>query len=484
MDVEIAWVHNSDLVDPTPWLEPRQFILTDGTQLRPDHPDAEAARYVTRLRERGVLGLGFATEVIHEEVPAWLTAECSRQGLALVEVGSKVPFMAIIRHVADEIAREQRSRLEWSMSAQRSIARAATRPDGLAEILRELETRLGCWVVLFDAVGERVRASPIHDVPEGLDDELDEAVGTMLSRGRRAGSWISVAHGQATLQSLGQRGRLRGVLAVGSNAPLDPAGSDLVTSVIALASIALEQNQTIVAARRGLRTSLLELILAGEVETAGRVAGPIWGRLPAEPVRLAVISFEQASDALLIGLDLAADRSSASVLVAAREDDLVIVATDSHDDSIESMLAPYGVGAGISAPALWTDLPRALEEARRAARRTSSAGASVRFDSIAGDGVMGLLEEAGARSVAERVLLPLRESGRPDAELLLQSAATWLAQNGAWDPAARLLGVHRHTLRSRISTVETMLGLDLEQFAHRAELWAALEFGGVESARS
>lgn len=483
LGLPIAWVHSSDLADPTPWLEPGQFLLTDGDQLRAGRPDADAALYVARLRARGVLGLGFATDIIHDQIPAQLIAECVRQNLTLIEVARKVPFMAIIRHVADEIARDQRTRLEWSMSAQRSIASAATRPDGLAEILRELESRLDCWVVLFDAVGDRVSASPVRQIPDEVAAELEEAVATMLSRGTRAATRLIVAGGQTTLQSLGQGGRLRGVLAVGSSSPLDPAGSDLVASVIALASIALEQNQTIVAARRALRTSLIELILAGEVDTARGVAKPIWGRLPGEPVRLAVIGADQASDALLTSLELAADRSGAHMLVAAREDELLIIAADSKGDSgAESLLARHKVHAGISAPAALADLPRAMDEARRALKRTSPDRASVRFDAIAGDGVMGLLDQAGARTVARRVLLPLRESGRADTEILLVSAATWLAHNGAWDPAAKLLGVHRHTLRSRISIVEDLLGLNLDRFAHRAELWAALEFDGVEPA--
>ena len=35
--------------------------------------------------------------------------------------------------------------------------------------------------------------------------------------------------------------------------------------------------------------------------------------------------------------------------------------------------------------------------------------------------------------------------------------------------------VHRHTPRHRVSVIERLLGLDLSQFADRAELWAALQ---------
>jgi purine catabolism regulator len=69
--------------------------------------------------------------------------------------------------------------------------------------------------------------------------------------------------------------------------------------------------------------------------------------------------------------------------------------------------------------------------------------------------------------------------------MLVESATTWLANNGAWDPAAKQLGIHRHTLRNRISTLEKVLSLDLDRFGDRAELWAALQLdeSPAESAR-
>jgi hypothetical protein len=57
----------------------------------------------------------------------------------------------------------------------------------------------------------------------------------------------------------------------------------------------------------------------------------------------------------------------------------------------------------------------------------------------------------------------------------VKNIAVWLSHNGAWDPSARELDVHRHRLRHRVSVIERLLGLDLSQFADRAELWAALQ---------
>ncbi len=48
----------------------------------------------------------------------------------------------------------------------------------------------------------------------------------------------------------------------------------------------------------------------------------------------------------------------------------------------------------------------------------------------------------------------------------------WLAHNGVGDAAATALNIHRHTLRSRLARIESLLQLDLgSPPTERAELW-------------
>ena len=50
----------------------------------------------------------------------------------------------------------------------------------------------------------------------------------------------------------------------------------------------------------------------------------------------------------------------------------------------------------------------------------------------------------------------------------------WLETDAGIASAAAALGIHRHTLRSRIAQAGTLLDADLSSFPARAELWAAL----------
>ena len=139
------------------------------------------------------------------------------------------------------------------------MARAALRPDGLNAVLQELERQLGCWVALFDAAGYRVPTATRLAIPNAVADEVSEAVRAALGRGTRGGVRISTAETDITLQTLGPHAALQGVLAVGTRTRLNAAEHDLVTSVIALASIALDQSRMIEDARRHLRSGLLQL---------------------------------------------------------------------------------------------------------------------------------------------------------------------------------------------------------------------------------
>ncbi|MCJ1695523.1 PucR family transcriptional regulator [Rathayibacter caricis] len=472
LDAPLVWAHSSDLVDPTPWLESGQLLLTDGVHFAGEHAADFSEEYVARLRGRGIRALGFAIGIVHDEVPEALIAACERQGLPLLEVADLTPFMGIIRFVADVISREQRERLEWSLEAQRRVARAALRPDGLAAILSELERQLGCWVALYDAVGQRVQVPTRLDVPPEAERSVAEAVRHTLSRGSRAGLRLDDGGG-VTLQTLGRRDHLRGVLAVGTGTPLDPAGNDLVASVIALASIALEQRRALDTSRRQLRSGLLELLVAGAFDVAARTARQVWGALPAAPLRVSVLAEPVRGDSLLDELEVVAEENGARVFFAEREGALVLITGAEDLEVIAAVLGRHGVSAGASAPTDWASLEAALQEAQRAAERSSADRPLLRFEDLAAQGMLGLLTASGAEPLARGRLAPLLNA---EGAVLLETARVWLGRNGAWEPAARELGVHRHTLRNRITAIERLLGVDLDDVSARTELWLALAF--------
>ena len=492
VEAEIAWAHASDLLDPTPWLQAGQLLLTDGSHLRAgEFDEAAAAAYAGRLRRTGIVALGFAVGVVHDRVPSALVDACRDAGLPLLLVPAAMPFLRIVRHVADVAAADRSERLTWSIAAQRAIARAALQPDGLGATLRELEVRLGCWVALYDSLGRRVPVRTRDRPPAEVLPELGAAVKAQLERGRRAASHLTGAGHDITLQTIGQRERLRGVLAVGTSVPLDPAGNDLVASVIGIASIAIEQGRALDHARAALRRGVLELLLAGSTDAAARALRELGAWVPGERMRVAVVAGVGAWESVLEELEL---RVRGERFAFARLDDELVLVWDA--EPAEAAKAPElaegsapadtlaflrarGCRIGVSAPVPADGIGAGLDEARRALRRAAEPGELVEFGELRARGLVAWLDDSDAAIAAERLLAPLRD--RPDADALLAGASAWFAHNCAWDPAARELGIHRHTLRSRIDALGAAVGLDLGGFAARAELWAALRLTDHDS---
>jgi len=89
--------------------------------------------------------------------------------------------------------------------------------------------------------------------------------------------------------------------------------------------------------------------------------------------------------------------------------------------------------------------------------------------------VAGIIDPAAGQAFADSLLGGLIEHDRTGRGDLLASLRVWLTHLGQWDPAAGELGIHRHTLRNRMNTVEDILGRSLDSPGTRSELWLAME---------
>lgn len=468
----VRWVHSSDLADPTPFLSDDLVLMTTGTQFTDATDAAEFDAYVSRLGARGVCALGFGTDVVSAGIPLLLVEACRRQRMPLFEVPYRTPFIAIARAHAEAMAAQAYARRSWALSAQRAIALAALRPDGLSATLAELARQLDVWVGLFDAAGVLTRQHPAGALDTATTVLLAEEVAGVLRRGARAGSALRIGETPFTLQTLGRGGHLRGVIAIAAG-DLDQEGRGVVTSVIAMAGLALEQNEGLARARSLLRAGTLQSLLSDDPTLARRVARDMWGGLPDAPVLVAVT--DAAGEAVTEWLELRAHERPGHLFFGRDEDGVTIVVPARSEADAEDLadLSPrFGVRIGISEPAGYGSFSRAADQARVALRRGT--GPVSRFGDVAASGVLSALDTDAGRALARAAIAPLAAHDETEGTALVETARTWLEHDAHIDSAAEALGIHRHTMRSRIGLVQQVLGVDLSGFAARAELWAAL----------
>lgn len=484
LDAPLRWVHSSDLADPTPFLADDLLLLTTGTQFVTAGEDdgvvesaGEYEAYVARLRARGVRGLGFGTEVVRDGIPLGLVEACRDAGMPLFEVPYRTPFIALARANAEAIAAQAYARRTWALSAQRAISLAALRPDGLGATVAELAKQLGAWVGLYDAAGGLTQSHPAAGPGEAQRAALDAEAGAVLRRGARAASQFDVDGSRATLQTLGRGGHLRGLIAI-VGAELDLEGRSVVTSVIAMAGLALEQNVGLGRARAALRGGIVQMLLAGDAPLARRVSRELWGPLPTAPVHVAVAHVTAGrADAAADWLEMRVAEDRGSLFHGRGPDGHVLMTPAGDHDTLASFTALFDASAGVSDPVDYTAVGRAYDQALVAARRAAP-GAVVRFADTAAGGVLSALDTVEARALAQARLAPLHAHDAAQGTALVETVRTWLEHDARIDEAAQALGVHRHTVRARVALAQQVLGMDLASFPVRAELWAALVAAG------
>ncbi|MDT8909323.1 PucR family transcriptional regulator [Amycolatopsis sp. PS_44_ISF1] len=452
VDRPIGWVHPTELTDPQAFLEGGELLLTTGLAL----DEATSPAYIRRLVEAGVAGLGFGVGLSHARVPEALVATAASVGLPVLEVPRETPFIAITRAVSRAVAADEYAATVRVGKAQQELTRTAVGRAGAGGVVRRLARLVDAWVVLFDSAGRVSEAAPT--AARAYGEILDVA-------GLRAGTRVvPLGEDEVVLQTL----HTRGTLAVGRREPLDAPGRHIVNTAVSLLSLALEQDRAQHAALSRLRTGLLELLAAGQEDLALDVLSTVQ-EVPPRPWTVLALSGPKAQRATLY------DRLEpwAGPVFFAHREHLLIAVTDDADRVGTAARGVGGIHAGVAEAADFATALRQAGEAAAAARATDVP--LVRYADHAGRGLLSLLEPEAAQAFSAQLLAPLRTfdaTGRGELETSLRC---WLDHHGHWDLAAAKLGVHRHTLRNRMTKAGAVLGRDLDSPGVRAELWLALQ---------
>lgn len=478
-DLDIGWVHSSDLGDPTPFLETDNLLLTTGTQFEPETAPSRYEDYVARLLDVGVAALGFGTEVVRA-TPEPLVTACDRLGLPLLEVPYRTPFIAVTRRIADAQAEQEHARDLWALDAQRALSLAALSAERIAGVLEELSRRLAADVLLLDARGEvlsehgRLRLSGSETVT------VQTEARRLLHRRLRSGSALDLEGPPdqpgrtVTMQTLGRRDELRGVLCVALAERPDAASTAVVTSAVALAEFAVEDAAQREESTLALNAQLFHLALAGHVDSARDVLVAAGRSLPEAPLRLLLTPLRTDTDPgeLEHALAVRTARSQRPVLATRWQGRFVAVVEASVADAAAEVISLRQTPVIMSRPIGWPDLVSALHESREALNGAADDARVIELETSA---ILGLLSRDDIETLARERLAPLLSA--PDGADLRRVLETWLRHNAAWDPAARELGIHRHTLKAQVMRAGTLLRLDLDTFEAKAELWALLTAG-------
>ncbi|MFF9806119.1 PucR family transcriptional regulator ligand-binding domain-containing protein [Streptomyces coeruleorubidus] len=516
----VHWVHTSEMADPYPYLLGGELLLTAGVHI----PEAAGSGtyfddYVSRIVAAGGAALGFGVAPVHDTVPRALAAACERYGLPLLEVPPQTTFSGVARAVWQLMAQARLSELRRVTEAQQSLASAASRPDPVPSVLRQLAQRLGGWAVLYGPEGAEIAGAgrePGVEVGSALAELAAVVRPAEAGAGLPAGtpgagagrpaptpgarppadtSWAGAAAQQGraphtdrpTTQPGGSAGvgRSGGLGEVGRPHPTSATDTVSGTHLAAYALGAghgfvlgvavpgrVPGDHTIVSV-----AAVLLSLLTGEQQSgtgAARSAALVRLLLGAAPEDVAPLLGDGRRWVVVHARpdgEGVPDAVGAAALGAALGSALVDPAGDVVRVLVPAGRTPDplpGWTLGVSAAVAPEDWPAADTQAARALARARATRAPL-FRHGPRPALADLVPPGEAAAHARTLLAPV--TAHP---ALPETLRTWLSLHGSWDRTAVALSVHRNTVRQRIARCAALLETDLDDPDVRMELWFAL----------
>ncbi|MFI1730106.1 helix-turn-helix domain-containing protein [Streptomyces acidicola] len=531
-DTVIHWAHTSEMADPYPYLLGGELLLTAGVHI-PDAAGSDGGApgraksrlgeyfddYVSRIVAAGGAALGFGVAPVHDTVPRALVAACDSYELPLVEVPPRTTFSAVARAVWQLMAQARHAELRRVSEAQQSLASAASRPDPVPAVLRQLAQRVGGWAVLYGPEGAEL-ATAGRKPGNAARTALNELAGVVRPGPTSPGPVAPTGPAAPTGTGAGTGTRARAGTGTGTDrttppppatgcpVPLPPVASTTrpapspspsspssspspssASDALAgthLAAYALGSGQGFVlgvaAPRRdpGDHTivsvaAVLLSLLTGEHHSgagAARSSALVRLLLGAAPEAVAPLLGAERWVVVHARPDAhAPDAMAASALGTALGSPLVDLAQD-----VVRVLVPAdrettpqpGWTFGVSAPADPREWALADTQAARALARARATRTPL-VHHAARPALADLVPAEDAVFHARALLTPV--AGTP---ALTETLRTWLSLHGSWDRTAVALSVHRNTVRQRVARCAALLGADLDDPDVRMELWFAL----------
>jgi purine catabolism regulator len=458
---EVTSAHVSELTSPGDWLRGGELLMTVGLLLPMRLPECRA--YVSECAAAGVAGLalGLGHGLPYQECPDALRVAAQEVGVPLLMVPDETPFIAVTKWVFETIARQERRDLLSAMEINRRLTAVATSAAPLPALLSAWSETSATPCVVCDSSGRLMAATA------GADSDVVQRACRIPFHPRAAvGGWSMV--GDFEVHTVGAQMPLAYVVL---GADMDVTSRSSSTVLVSLIALDIERRNLSDQPERRRRSQVFGQLLRPGIkrERAQHLAASVG--LTGEHYQVAVVASDDV-DTLAFRLHLALAGAllrvhGGTVEIAHSEPTALMAALEAHAEG-----HPAGIGAATA--------PETLAVSAMQARSLLPISAHLGRIVAASEGeTVSLLLSLGTpevvRGFADAVLAPLDHLDPRDRLELLRTLDQWLRANGAWDPAAHRLSLHRNTVRNRIDRIAALTGRRLDDGDDRMELWLALK---------
>lgn len=467
----VRWASITELVDPSPFLEGGELVLTTGVRLR---TTKDQTRFVECCAHASVSAIGFGIGLGHERVPRALVAAAQAARLPVLTVPFDTPFIAITRWIADQAVDAETRKLNRLLTVHQRLAEHLLTGNGLAAFCDELRNQVGGSIAVIDQQANVLASAPVRVAwpAAALVRRLHK-----LTEPRTIDVFEG-AHQSAYVLPVTTHGRRVAVLATQASRHDD----DLLRFAVSLVGLEMLRRQAIEQGRRERIGQIMEdvvrsalshteaerrLIASGLDFASGHRV--LLGDVESDPLALRTLPWP------LLGPDIDPEGR----VVTAQIDRYLALIFSSEEvtrDSAPTVLhalrtigtkAAVGIGGYYSGVdgLRWSYL-----EARDALTRGPGIhqGAPLSLERL-----LTANPDLPIRELGEATLGPLLANDPPD-KPLLTTLTTFLDTGGSVNETAERLYVHRNTVRYRLTQIEQLTGRSLASTRDRVHLWLAL----------
>lgn len=484
----LLWVHNTELLDPAEYVRERELVLTNGLW----HDGGNGARFVANVVRAGAAGIVFGLRAETPATPPDLVDACRRADLPLLELPIEVPFTAVTRAAAAELAEQRQATLVGQVRRGAALADAISGGSGAVGVLEVLRRDHALPLAVVDRSAGVLAAAGAE-----LTDGSAAAIAEALLGHPPPLELDLAAQGTAALFIVIGTHRADAALAcLRPLAELTADEHDALTQAAHYLSLEVVRIQLAQSVEARFAGELLEMIHSGprspaEVHSRLEAFGVAADR-PMMVVALARVAGGAAADAeLAASVGAFFPQRGVPAAVAAGTHDVVAIfssygASGTEPSLVHALLdhvraaEPHaGLVAGIGGPATGSARLRGpLVEAREACRvlRGRPSGPPVaRFGDL---GVHRLLlasvDTEAVRRASEGTLTPIRGYDRRHGGGLETTARVYLEHDGRLTAAADALFIHVNTLRNRLAKIAELTGCDVMTTEGRVDLFLAI----------
>jgi purine catabolism regulator len=461
LDRGVTSAHVSELTSPGDWLRGGELLMTVALLLPMTLPACRA--YLTECATAGVAGvaLGLGHGLPYQDCPAVLREAAEEVGVPLLTVPDETPFIAVTKWVFETIAGRERQDLQTAMEINRRLTAVATSAAPLAALLSAWSESSDTPCIVCDSGGRLMAAT------SGADAGFVEQACRIPFHPRAVGGGWSMV-GDFEVHTVGADMPLAYVVL---GADMNVTSRSSSTVLVSLIALDIERRNLSDQPERRRRGQVFAQLLRPGIkhERAQHLATSVG--LTGEHYLVAVVASDDADSLAFrvhLGLDGALVRVHGGTVEIAHSDLTALMDTlATHAEGL-----PAGIGAATAPETLAVSAMQArslLPISEHLGRIvTASEGETVSL-------LLSLGTPEVVRGFADAVLAPLDHLDPRDRLELLRTLDQWLRANGAWDPAAHRLSLHRNTVRNRIDRIAALTGRRLDDGDDRMELWLALK---------